>query len=114
MTMDRAGNGVEMDVEFRESEAPPIKRNHALTAALIGGAAAATAGAVLGARAIARRNGAGDGKPLNSFMATACTASELSQGRSSAQAKPAPGAGAKGARDPEIQPSAHPKLRTTV
>ena len=51
--------------------------NHALTAALIGGAAAATAGAFWNARAIARRNGAGDGKALNPVMKTAATACEL-------------------------------------
>ena len=52
-------------------------RNHALTAALLGGAAAAAAGAALGARAMARRKAAGDGKPLNAVMETAVTASEL-------------------------------------
>ncbi len=47
------------------------------TAAAIGvGAAAATAGAVMGARALARRNGAGDGKPVNQVLANAITASE--------------------------------------
>lgn len=51
--------------------------NHALTAALIGGAAAATAGAFWSARAIARRNDAGDGKALNPVMKTAATACEL-------------------------------------
>ncbi len=54
--------------------------SHILTAALIGGAAAATAGAYWGARAIARRNGAEDGKPLNPVMKTAVTASELAHG----------------------------------
>jgi hypothetical protein len=56
-------------------------RNHAFTAALLGGAvgAAAGAGAVLSARAIARRNGAGDGKPINAVMQAAATACELSQ-----------------------------------
>ncbi len=58
----------------------PPPRNHAVTAALLGGAAAAAAGAVWGARTIARRSGAGDGKPLNSVMETAVTASELAQG----------------------------------
>jgi hypothetical protein len=48
-------------------------RNHAVTAALLGGAVAATAGAVWSARAIARRNGA----PLNSVLKTAATACEL-------------------------------------
>ena len=47
------------------------------TAALVGGAIAATAGAWLGTRAIARRNARSDGKPLNSVMANAITASDL-------------------------------------
>ena len=56
-------------------------RNHALTAAVIGGAAAAaTAGAMWSARALARRNGAGDGKPINSVMRTAMTACEVAHG----------------------------------
>lgn len=46
------------------------------TAALIGGAVAATAGAYLGTRALARRNG---GKPVNSVLATAITACDLAQ-----------------------------------
>lgn len=49
------------------------------TAALIGGAVAATAGAYLGTRALARRNGGSDGKPVNSVMATAITACDLAQ-----------------------------------
>ena len=57
-------------------------RNHALTAALLGGAvgaaAGATAGAVWSARAIARKNGAGDGRPINAVLKTAATACELS------------------------------------
>ena len=57
--------------------------NHAMTAALLGGAAAATAGAFWSARAIARRNGAGDkeGK-MNPVMETAATACELAHGES--------------------------------
>jgi hypothetical protein len=50
------------------------------TAAVIGGALAATAGAYLGTRALARRN-AKDGK-LSSIMATAITACDLAQRRS--------------------------------
>ena len=55
-------------------------RNHALTAALLGGAvaAAAGAGAVWSARAIARKNGAEDGRPINAVLKTAATACELS------------------------------------
>ena len=56
------------------------KLNHAMTAARIGGAAAATAGAFWSARAIARRNGARDGK-LSPVMEAAATACELAHGR---------------------------------
>ena len=57
------------------------RTNHALTAALIGSAAAAaTAGAVWSARAIARRNRADTGKDLNPVMKTAATACELAHG----------------------------------
>ena len=48
------------------------------TAAVVGGAIAATAGAYLGTRALARRNGAKDGK-VSSVMATAMTAFDLAQ-----------------------------------
>jgi hypothetical protein len=48
------------------------------TAAMVGGALAATAGAYLGTRALARRNGAKDGK-VSSVMATAMTACDLAQ-----------------------------------
>jgi hypothetical protein len=51
------------------------------TAAVIGGALAATAGAYLGTRALARRNGGKDGK-VNSVMATAITACDLAQRQS--------------------------------
>ena len=51
---------------------------HPLTAAaLAGGVLAATAGAYLGTRALARRNGAKEGKPVSSVMANAITASDL-------------------------------------
>lgn len=56
--------------------------NHAMTAALLGGAAAATAGAFWSARAIARRN-VGDGK-LSPVMKTAATACELAHGDAAA------------------------------
>jgi hypothetical protein len=48
------------------------------TAAMIGGALAAGAGAYIGTRALARRNGAKNGK-VNSVMATAMTACDLAQ-----------------------------------
>ncbi|HEX9932775.1 MAG TPA: hypothetical protein VGB08_08040 [Allosphingosinicella sp.] len=71
-------------------------RSHALTAALLGGAvaAAAGAGAVWSARAIARKNGAEDGRPINAVMKTAATACELSH-------SPAAGREADEARDRE-------------
>jgi len=56
-------------------------RNHALTAALLGGAAAAAAGAALSARARAKRRAGEDGKSLNSVMEAAVTASELAPRR---------------------------------
>jgi hypothetical protein len=48
------------------------------TAAVVGGAIAATAGAYLGTRALARRNGAKDGK-VSSVMASAMTAIDVAQ-----------------------------------
>lgn len=48
------------------------------TAAVIGGAIAATAGAYIGTRALARRNCGKDGK-VSSVMAAAITASDLAQ-----------------------------------
>ena len=47
-------------------------------AAVVGGALAATAGAYVGTRALARRNGAKDGK-VSSVMATAMTACDVAQ-----------------------------------
>lgn len=54
------------------------------TAAMIGGALAATAGAYIGTRALARRNGNGNGK-VSSVMATAITATDLAQKKEGAQ-----------------------------
>lgn len=47
-------------------------------AAVVGGALAATAGALVGTRAMARRNGVKDGK-VSSVMATAMTACDVAQ-----------------------------------
>lgn len=52
--------------------------NPVVAAALVGGTMAAAAGAYFGTRAIARRNRGEDGRPLNSVMATAITACDLS------------------------------------
>ena len=56
--------------------AEDIKRSPLTAAAIAGGAAAAVAGTVLGARALARRNGAREGKPVNQVLAAAITATE--------------------------------------
>ncbi len=48
------------------------------TAAVIGGALVAGAGAYLGTKALARRNAAKSGKPVNAVLATAITASDVS------------------------------------
>ena len=52
-------------------------RSHPYTAAAIaGGAAALAGGAFVGARVLARRNGARDDKPVNQILQTAITACE--------------------------------------
>jgi hypothetical protein len=56
--------------------AEDIQRRPFAAAAIAGGAAAAAAGAVMGARALARRNGARAGKPVNPVLAAAITATE--------------------------------------
>ena len=56
--------------------AEEIQRRPFAAAAIAGGAAAAAAGAVMGARALARRNGASKGRPVNQVLAAAITASE--------------------------------------
>jgi hypothetical protein len=56
--------------------AEEVQRHPFATAAIVGGAAAASAGAFLGARALARRNGGADGRPVNAVMQSAITACE--------------------------------------
>ncbi len=56
--------------------AEEARRNPLTAAAIVGGAAAAATGAFIGARALARRNGARTGKPLNAVMENAITACE--------------------------------------
>jgi hypothetical protein len=76
--------------------AEDIKRSPLTAAAIAGGAAAAVAGTVLGARAIARRNGAREGKPVNQVLAAAITATEAAaacQKGPDPTTKPEPGAG---------------------
>lgn len=76
--------------------AEDIKRRPLTAAAIAGGAAAAAAGAVLGARALARRNGAREGKPVNQVLAAAITATEAKaacQQTTDPTTKPEAGAG---------------------
>ncbi len=56
--------------------------NPLTAAALVGGAVAATAGAYLGAKAIARRNAGKDGR-INSVLCTAITAGDVAQHKNS-------------------------------
>ena len=56
--------------------AEEVQRRPFTAAAIAGGAAVAATGAFIGARALARRNCAGNGKPLNSILANAVTACE--------------------------------------
>ena len=69
---------------LREQETPPPELvaggsqwNPLTAAALVGGAVAATAGVYMGTRALARRNGAREGKQVNSVMAAAITACDV-------------------------------------
>jgi hypothetical protein len=71
----------EAGIEDRHSTAEDVAGGsqwHPLTAAaLVGGAIAAGGAAYLGTRALARRNGASEGKPVNSVMANAITACDV-------------------------------------
>ena len=66
----------------REGKSAALKlaeeiRSHPYTAAAIaGGAAALAGGAFIGARALARRNGASANRPVNPILQTAITACE--------------------------------------
>ena len=74
-TMD--GNGIADGLKSAAGRIAEQARERPLTtAAIVGGAAAAGAGAWLGARALAQRNEAAAGKPLNAVMETAITATE--------------------------------------
>jgi hypothetical protein len=79
--MADGGNGEESSLPA-EAVAGGSQWHPLTTAAMIGGALAATAGAYLGTRALARRNGGRDGKPVNSVMAAAITACDLAQRQS--------------------------------
>ena len=69
------GDGLGESVRSAAAKIADQAREHPMTtAAIVGGAAAAGAGAWLGARALARRNA--EGRQLNAAMAAAITASE--------------------------------------
>jgi hypothetical protein len=72
-----AGDGTPPEAVAGGSQWHPLT-----TAILVGGAVAATAGAYLGTRALARRNSEAGGKPVNSVMAAAITACDLAHNQS--------------------------------
>ena len=76
--------------------AEEVQRRPFTAAAIVGGAAAATAGAVFGARALAKRNG-GAVNPVLQTAITACEAAAMSNGD-----QPAPAA------SPGDEVQAHP------
>lgn len=83
--------------------AEDIKRSPLTAAAIAGGAAAAVAGTVLGARALAKRNGAREGKPVNPVLAAAITATEA---KAACEQVPEPATAAEpGAGEAEGHPS---------
>ena len=61
--------------------AEEVKRRPFTTAAIVGGAAAAATGAFIGARALARRNGADGSRKLNAVLENAITANEAAAAR---------------------------------
>ena len=74
------GSGSSEPVPGADQESPTVvsssQWNPLTAAALLGGAVAATAGAYLGAKAIARRNAGKDGR-INSVLCTAITAGDM-------------------------------------
>ncbi len=91
---DKPDNREGKSAELKLAE--DIKRSPLTAAAIAGGAAAAVAGTVLGARALARRNGAREGKPVNQVLAAAITATEAAAACQQAPDQataPEPGAG---------------------
>ena len=74
--IDEAGPDTETDEPAPEDVAGGLLSNPVTTAAIVGGVLAAGAGAYLGTRALGRRNSK-EGKPVNSVMANAITASDV-------------------------------------
>jgi hypothetical protein len=71
---DPKDDGARKSAALRLAE--EVQRRPFVTAAVAGGAAAAAAAGYLGARALARRNGASPERPLNQVLKTAITATE--------------------------------------
>ena len=69
--------GVE-DPQEAEASEKQSRINPIVAAALVGGGVAAAAGAYFGTRSLARRNREAAGKEINSVMAAAITACDLS------------------------------------
>jgi len=70
----KAKDGARKSAALRLAE--EMQKRPFAAAAIAGGAAAAAAAGYMGARALARRNGAEDGKPLNQVLKSAITARE--------------------------------------
>ena len=74
---DRSEPGQEQEQKSAVLRLAEAMQNRPLTsAAIVGGAVAAGAGAFIGARALASRNGARDGRPVSSVLENAITACE--------------------------------------
>jgi hypothetical protein len=71
---DRDDDGARKSAALRLAE--EMQRRPLAAAAVAGGAAAAVAAGYIGARALARRNGACPERPLNQVLKTAITASQ--------------------------------------
>ena len=76
VVIDEVRPDSETDEPAPEDVAGGLLSNPVTTAAIVGGVLAAGAGAYLGTRALARRNSK-EGKPINSVMANAITASDV-------------------------------------
>jgi hypothetical protein len=76
VVIDEVRPDSEPDEPAPEDVAGGLLSNPVTTAAIVGGVLAAGAGAYLGTRALARRNSK-EGKPVNSVMANAITASDV-------------------------------------
>ncbi|MEA3000697.1 MAG: hypothetical protein QOK17_2530 [Sphingomonadales bacterium] len=73
---DRDDDGARKSAALRLAEEVQRRPLAAAAVAVAGGAAAAAAAGYLGARALARRNGACAERPLNQVLKTAITANE--------------------------------------